>query len=372
MKNRKIYYITYQTFPAETANSHQTISNIKYLIKNNSDIVLIFPLREEQSSDSLDEIKKYYHIKEDFKLIGLSHNLPFGKVKFFNKIAFHISHYLWAKKTIRKISEKSSKTDIFITRSDWVFYFLLKNNKKVTFECHQLSKLRRMIIKSCLKNANAKVIFLNSKLRDVFKDRLSQKNNIVLQNGVDLDYFRNLNKKNKEIVFVGSLKRFNEERNINFIIEGFIKSKLADTYKLKIIGGPNQLAEKIKKNIKNAYPDLNVEITGRLDRKDALENIANAEIGIMINSSENKHSLLYTSPLKYYEYLAAELIIIGIDFPSHRTLPFSENILFFKENNLTSLIDSFNSAVYKKGLVLDKKAISLNNRAKKIIEFIEK
>ena len=29
MKNRKIYYITYQTFPAETANSLQTISNLE-------------------------------------------------------------------------------------------------------------------------------------------------------------------------------------------------------------------------------------------------------------------------------------------------------------------------------------------------------
>jgi len=372
MKNRKIYYITYQTFPAETANSHQTISNIKYLIKNNSDVTLIFPLREKESSDSLDEIKKYYNIKEDFKLIGLSHNLPFGRVKFFNKIAFHISHYLWAKNTIKNISQKSSKSDLFITRSDWVFYFLLKNNKKVTFECHQLSKLRRLIIKSSLKNANAKVIFLNSKLKDVFRDRLSEKNNIILQNGVDLDYFDNLNEKKKEIVFVGSLKRFNEERDFNFIIEGFIKSKLADSYRLKIIGGPNQLAEKIKKDIKNFYPDLNAEITGRLNKKDALQSIANAEIGIMINSSENKHSLLYTSPLKYYEYLAAELIIIAIDFPSHRTLPFSENILFFEENNLISLIDSFNSAIYKKGLALDKELISLNNRANKIIEFIEK
>ena len=45
--NNKICYLTYQSFPSETANSLQTISNINYLIKNNIDVDLIFPLREE-------------------------------------------------------------------------------------------------------------------------------------------------------------------------------------------------------------------------------------------------------------------------------------------------------------------------------------
>ena len=372
MKKHKIFYITYQTFPAETANSHQTISNIKYLIKNNSDVQLIFPLREERSSDSLSEIKKYYNIEENFKVIGLSHNLPFGKVQSFKKITFHVSHYLWARKTIKEISRNSSEKDVFITRSDWVFYFLLKNNKKAIFECHQLSKLRKIIIKFSLKKTGAKVIFLNNKLREAFSSNLSKKNNIVLQNGVDLDYFNDLTKKKKEIVFVGGLKRFNEERNINFIIEGFTKSKLRDSHKLKIIGGPNDIAKKIRENIKKISSDLDIEITGRLKRKKALENIAKAEIGIMINSSENKHSFLHTSPLKYYEYLASELIIIAIDFPAHRNLPYSENILFFNENNLSSLINCFNDAEGKQALNIDKEEISLNKRAKKILEFIDK
>ena len=372
MKNHKIYYITYQTFPAETANSHQTISNIKYLIKNKSDVVLIFPLRESQSSGSLNEIKQYYDIEENFEIFGLSHNLPFGKIKFFNKITFHISHYLWAKKTIKNIAKDSLKTDVFITRSDWVFYFLLKENKKAIFECHQLSKLRKIIIKFCLKNSNAKIIFLNNKLRDTFKDSLTDKNNIILQNGVDLDYFSDLSKKKKEVLFVGNLKRFNEDRDINFIVEAFINSKLSNNYKLKIIGGPNQVAKKLSKTFKNVSHNLDIEITGRLKIKDALENIAKAEIGIMINSSKNKHSLLYTSPLKYFEYLASELKIIAVDFPAHRDLPYSESILFFKEDNLNTLIECFNSSETAKNIVINKEEISLNKRAREILKFIEK
>ena len=41
---RNICYITYQTFPASTANSLQTISNIKYFIKNKCDLICGIPI----------------------------------------------------------------------------------------------------------------------------------------------------------------------------------------------------------------------------------------------------------------------------------------------------------------------------------------
>ena len=56
--NKSLKYVTYQTFPAKTANSLQTISNIKHLIKNNVNVELYFPLREKQSSDNLEKLHK--------------------------------------------------------------------------------------------------------------------------------------------------------------------------------------------------------------------------------------------------------------------------------------------------------------------------
>ena len=45
--NKSLNYITYQTFPAQTANSLQTISNIRYLVKKGVKVSLYFPLREK-------------------------------------------------------------------------------------------------------------------------------------------------------------------------------------------------------------------------------------------------------------------------------------------------------------------------------------
>ena len=53
------------------------------------------------------------------------------------------------------------KNEYLFTRSDWIFYFLSKKNYNVTFECHQLSKIRKWIIKNSIKNKNSKIIFLN-------------------------------------------------------------------------------------------------------------------------------------------------------------------------------------------------------------------
>jgi len=96
-KINKLTYITYQTFPANTANSLQTITNIAEIVKQGVEVDLIFPSRDSSSSDKIDVIKDFYGIEEEFQIIKLKHRLPFGKIKYFNKIAYHLSHYIWSK-----------------------------------------------------------------------------------------------------------------------------------------------------------------------------------------------------------------------------------------------------------------------------------
>ena len=116
-------YVTYQSFPASTANSIQTISNIKYLIRNGLKVTLYFPLREKESSTHLSELKEYYSVKENFKVEGIKHNLPFGKVNIFNRILFLISHLIWSYSIVNKLVKERPSSDLYLTRSDWVFFF---------------------------------------------------------------------------------------------------------------------------------------------------------------------------------------------------------------------------------------------------------
>jgi hypothetical protein len=108
---QEICYLTYQSFPADTANSLQTISNIKYLVKNGVDVELIFPLREKISYASVKKIKEHYSIKEDFHVTGIKHFLPFGRIPIFESFFFHTSHFygltLWLLLKLRKLMKDS-------------------------------------------------------------------------------------------------------------------------------------------------------------------------------------------------------------------------------------------------------------------------
>lgn len=371
MNKLKICYLTYQTFPAATANSLQSIKNIDMLIKNGATVDLIFPKRDINFSDSVHEIKEYYNIESDFKIIIFDHNYPFGKWKHFIKIAFHISHFLWAKKTVKQILKTDYKYDFYFTRSEWIYYFLLKRSVKVLLECHQRSKLRDLIIRTNYKKTNSYIIFLNSILMNKIIKKNNASNLMVLHNGVDLNEFSETEEKLNQVIFVGSLSRFGKDRGIQSIIEGFSNSIFSKSNKFIIIGGPNLKIEEYKKFIKeNSYSE-NIEFVGRLNRKETVKLINKSKYGILANSSDNEHSRFFTSPLKYFEYLAGNLIILATDFESHRSLPYSEGITFFKEGDTLDITRAIDSLIIEsRSNSIDLEKISLDYRAKSIINFL--
>ena len=103
----------------------------------------------------------------------------------------------------------------------------------------------------------------------------------------------------------------------------------------------------------------------------AIDQIQKSYIGLLINTDSNLHSVKYTSPLKYFEYLYAGVNVVAIDYPSHQSLPLGDKINFFKKGDHKSFIDAINKSLDQKAPTkkeLD--VITLNNRADKIITFL--
>ena len=374
--SKNLIYLTYQTFPAPTANTIQTIDNVKYLFNKGYEVKVVFPMRSRLSSDKSEDLKNYYEFNEEIEFKGLEHKLPFGKYKIFEKYFFIISHYLWAKKTSKQFTFTKYKNTQFFTRSDWIFFFLSRKNLKVLFECHQLSKTRKWVLKKSITYPKSKVIFLNEnlKLDSGINNKKFLENTEVIQNGVDSKLFNfPKNKDPYQIVFTGNLKRFNDDRGLNFIIDSFKNKNMPDQYSLLIIGGPVEEVQKMRNYVSKEGLDHKINIIDRLDRSKVISTIEKAGIGLLVNSSNNSHSTNYTSPLKYFEFLYAGLKIVAVDFPSHRSLPFSEKIYFFRENHTESFINALNnSSTFKE---LEKNILSritLTSRVNKIEEFINK
>ena len=360
-----LHYITYQTFPADTANSLQTISNLKYFVKNNYEVNLYFPLREKNSSKELENIQKKYNFNEIINVFGSSHPYPFGKLHFFDRFFYHLSHFLWARKTSKNFTDVQNKGDYFLTRSDWVLYFLSKKNLNIIFECHQYSKLRNYIFKKVSRLNNVKIIYLNELIKKEFNT--TPQKSLILASGVDKELFQNISKNKKienKIVFVGNLLRFGKQRNLEKIFSVF---QNLEEFSLTIIGGPTSESDRLK-NIVRKLNLSNVTIRGRLSRQETINEILSSSYGLLINS-DDKHSRLFTSPLKYFEYLAADLKVIAVNFPSHNLLPEQSNIYYFENDDLDSLKQSIYRASENRFIDVDIEKYSLNNRVKQIINF---
>ena len=364
-------YITYQTFPSKKANTIQTIDNLKYL-KKYFNVELIFPLREAFSSSNIEDLKEFYGDISDIKFTGTDHKLPFGKFSYFEKYLFLLSHFLWSRKNVKKFIEPRDYNKFFFTRSEWVFYFLSKKSFNVIFECHQFSKVRKLILGKSIKYPNSKILFLNENLlRDSNIPKEHSNKLMVLHNGVDEKLFRKKVKKNKnEIVFAGNLKRFDDDRNLKFIIDSFKNSKLSENFTLKIVGADIEEGEELESYIKSQNLDTIAKVVERQNRENTIRILESAEIGLLINSSENEHSFKYTSPLKYFEYLYSQLKILAIDFPAHRQLPFANNIQMFEEGDSEGFQACLKNSLSINPISIDElDTITLENRAKKICDF---
>lgn len=368
----KLIYLTYQTFPANTANSLQTITMLKYFSRSSYDVELIFPNRADNSSGDIEILQKHYDFKESYDVTLTKHNYPFRDYKtkvYFTKLRFHISHFLWSLNVVKRVADDQKSDTLFFTRSDWVFYFLSKKNKNVTFECHQTSIIRKFVISRAIKCPNSKVIFTNDLLKkeffnnDSFPDKI-----LVSHNSYDGDFFTDKNKEkiSNKVIFVGNLLRFEGTRGIDFLIDAFNDSRLKQ-YTLEIIGGPENIKNELKGKLKNS----NIHLSGQKNRVETIESILTSCVGVLINTSSNRHSTHHTSPLKFFEYLRSGLNVVAVDFPSHRNLPFSEQIYFFKEKDSESLIRAILEAS-KEALNtysnLDKH--SYEERANTILKFI--
>ena len=175
-----------------------------------------------------------------------------------------------------------------------------------------------------------------------------------------------------EIIFLGNLKRFSKSRNMKFVIDGFVKSKLSNSFSLKIIGGPDSISNSLRDYVNENYKNENIKILGQLGRMEAKNSLNKASVGILINENKDEHSYLHSSPLKYFEYLASDLKIVAPDFPAHKELPYSENIIFYNHNNLKSFSNALEQSLVEESKIIDLDKISLDYRVKKILEFVDK
>lgn len=363
--DKKLVYMTYQSFPAQTANSIQTMTHIKYFSKFGYDVTLIFPLRNKESNANFNILQKYYEFTNPFTPIGTIHPLPFKKIPFLEKFMYIISHFLWSYFTVRKYA-KLHRGSYFFTRSEWIFYFLSKQKEKVIYECHQLSKIKKILIKSSIKEKNSKIIFVNPYIvKDLgFNEDSKVK---VLASAFDEEVFTNTNEelKTERIIYAGSINRFGKSRGLDSLIKGLSNLNISN-FQLVLASNDNLSAE-LTDLVNNK--NLNIEYHQNLSRTALADLYNSCTLGLLINN-KSEHAERFTSPLKYFEYIASGLKVVASDSKSHRLLPYQESINYFDSSKNSTFIDAVNNAINSKQPTYDAlQQYSMSQRALKILNF---
>ena len=344
----KIAYIYPEKLPSKNARSISVINTACNLAKN-IDVTLIY-----EKSDK--NIKKFYNIEcNQLKFLSLKRNVLFLRSnKIFN---FNLLKYL-------------NKFDFFYVRHLKTAEFLLKKNKNVIYEIHEIFSINNPKIKTIEKFVleNTYLTCINKTLCNEIKKHFNIKIYKVIHNGTNFSksYIKKDFSKIDEAYYIGNFYKW---KGVDFLINSFNRLNL----NLNIIGDGN------RKEILEKKADTNIKFLGFKSQQKVEEILKKAKLTIIPNI-DSKYTN-FTAPLKLYEYLATSNIVLASDLPTIKEIiKDGINGFLFKRGDRNDFINKLNyilSLPEKKLSEISKNAyetskrFTWDNRAKQIVEFIK-
>ncbi len=339
-----ISYIYPEPLPSKMARSVSAINTVCELSK----IIETDLIYEKSGEDILD----FYDLKCDkLNLFPIRKKFILRSNKIFN---FNL-----------KLNIKDSK-DIFYVRHLKVAKELIRLNKRVVFEIHEIfSDINPKIYeleKFVYENAKG-LVFVNKAVRDEsFKKFDIKAPSKVIYNGCgfDVEYIKKDFSKIDEMFYIGSFQKW---KGVDFLIEAVKGLDIT----LNIIGGQKQESKE------------NINFLGFKSKNEVLEILKNSKLTIIPNLPYKES--YYSVPIKLFEYMKTSNIVLSSSFkPIREILKDGENGFLFEPADIKSFKNQLQHILSLETKELEKisknaystgKDFSWKNRAKKIVEFIK-
>jgi len=271
--------------------------------------------------------------------------------------------YILSYKCLRFIKDK--KIDYIYTREPRLLFFIQLYNKlffhlkyKIIYEAHTMadgSKTEKIIEKIVSKSVNYLILITNYLKENYPKVyNCKQAKILVSPDAVDLAEFDinisqdearkklGLPQDRQIVLYTGHLYKW---KGVDTLIEA---SRLLDkNILIYIVGGIRQDVEAYQAK----YADYaNVKFAGHKPHQEIPFWLKAADVLVLPNSGKEKISLLYTSPLKMFEYMASKRPMVASDLPSLREILNESNCLFCHPDDPGSLADSLKKVFEDKEL----------------------
>ncbi|MEK7154099.1 MAG: glycosyltransferase [Patescibacteria group bacterium] len=355
----KLLYIANQRIPTEKAYGRQIAKMCESFADLGIEVELIAPVRK---SMLIEDLFSYYSIKRNFKFTKIM-SPDWYWPGYLDRLAFGIKNLISARRLARYAL--GSSYQVIYSRDELPVYFLSSRGKHCIYEAHKFSKLFNVIFRSQFKKIDLKIIAISHGLGNEFiKAGFNQENILIAPDGVDEVKIRE-----QETNPISKEEARNRlglplDRKILVYTGSFYKWKgiyiLADAAKMLekealivMVGGNNDLDQRRFEDYLKRENIKNIKITGFIKEGKIRDDYRLAADALILpNTSKEKISEVYTSPLKLFSYMALRRPIVASDLPSIREVLNEENAVLVKPDSPRELADGARKVIADQQLAL--------------------
>lgn len=386
----KILYFANVRIPTEKAHGMQIIKMSEAFSAAGIGLELVLPKRLNEPEYKGKNIFDHYRIKKNFqikKLLILDPifllRLPAGIYIKFQALFFIISLFWYL------LFKKDKNQYVFYTRDEYLLPVLQLFSKRVIWEGHSVSKNKSKYLKY-FKRCGRIIVLTDQLKQKLLELGLDQVKILVAPDAVDLSVFaikltrqqarKELNLPPDKLIlgYTGSFKTKGADKGIEGILKA-LKTLSANYKNLVFIAvGGNQedisYYQKLARQHNLAHKVLFLAPVSQ----NQLAIFQKAFDVLLMPFPKTEHYAYFMSPMKMFEYMAAERPIVATDLPSVREVLNQNNSILVKPDDPQDLARGISQVITDKKLVQnlsnqaagDVKQYTWDRRAQNIIQVL--
>ena len=330
----KILYLANIRLPTEKAHGVQIMKTCEAFAQSGADVELVVPTRANSISKDPFE---YYGVERVFKVTTLKAPdlVSWGGIGFFLSSLYFAEHARWTK--------SFREADVIYSRDALVLFQYLLLGRRLVYEAHGAPALLARLV---ARFAYRIVVISKATGESFVAVGVPREKIVVAPDGVDLEAFAHPESKeaargrlglpqDKNIVlYVG---RVDGWKGVDTLCEA--AALLSSDTQVAIIGGePEQV-----RALQTRYP--NVLFLRFRPYRELADNQAAADVLVLPNTGKSEVSMLYTSPLKLFTYMASGVPMVVSDTPATREILDDDDAYFFTPDDPHALVEKVKTAL---------------------------
>lgn len=368
----KIAYCAMVRLPTEKAHGLQIMKTASALVDAGVDLELIIP--DRKNSIETDPFE-YYHVAKNFPITRLPVR-DLITANRFGLIGYWLQSYWFVRAVLRHC-----RISAFYTRDLPLAYWLGKTGQPLFYEIHSLPLKPTWLHKQTWHRAQGIIVITDGLKRELIAAGVLAEKIMVERDSVDVAQFQDVPPRSqsrvaldippdqKVVVYTGHLYGW-KGADILAKAGQLLASEGIHTY---IVGGTDEEIPKFKQEFSSSV----VHVIGRRPHQEMPQWLSAADVLAIPNSAKYKIGAIYTSPMKLFEYMAADRPIVATDVPSLREV-LKHKSMFAPPDDPEGLANAIRQAFadYKQWQLLahelanDVGEYSWENRGKRIREFL--